>query len=80
MRTRRLLAAATLAALPLVAGALQTGPIRAAAEATRTRNAPEHPSGPQWNYIVGESGHLPSLFDCSLRRGWGAAGCTLMAL
>ncbi len=52
MTTRKILASATLAALPLVVGAMQAGPPRGAADAARTRHAIERPSGPQWTYAT----------------------------
>ena len=53
MTTRKVLAAATLAALPLFTGAAPTGSHRAEAEAARNRHVVERPSGPQWAYSVG---------------------------
>lgn len=44
MRTRRFLAAVVLAALPLVAGAL---------DATPTQHDIERPDGPRWLYSLG---------------------------
>ncbi len=52
-RTRRLLAAATLAALPLFAGAGQPGPHRTADDADRTRHFTERPGGPRALYWAG---------------------------
>ena len=47
MRTRRLLAAAMLAALPLLAGALQSDPRLSEANAAGETYAAERPSGPR---------------------------------
>ena len=56
MKTRKVLAAATLAALPLVAGAMHPGPDRAAAEAARHPNVTERSSGPRALYWAGIDG------------------------
>lgn len=54
MKTRRLLAAATLAALPLVVGALQSGRGSTAdADAGRVHSATERPDGPRWHFVTG---------------------------
>lgn len=55
MKTRRLLAAATLAALPLVVGALQSGrgSTTADADAGRAHSISERPDGPRWHFVTG---------------------------
>ena len=64
MRTRRLLAATMLAALPLLVGALQSGPHLSEADAAGTTYAAEttyaagRPSGPKslwWAGVEGEA-------------------------
>ena len=65
MKTRKVLAAATLAALPLVAGVMHSGPDRAAADAARHPNATERSSGPRvlyWAGVDGETAALISVF------------------
>ena len=80
MTKRRLLAALTLTALPLVAGTLQTSPIRATADASHERHVTERPSGPRWTYFTGE-GVSPLLrLGCSSSSLWGTATCALQAL
>lgn len=53
MTTRKVLAAATLAALLLAAGALQPISRQAAADAAHERHAAERPSGPRWAHSLG---------------------------
>lgn len=60
MRTRRFLAAAVLAALPLVAGTLH---------ATPTRHVIERPDAPRWLHALGVD------WDYSLYIGRMVAGC-----
>ena len=61
MKTRKVLAAATLAALPLVAGTMHPGPDRAAAEAARDPNVTASPSGPRALYWAGVDGETAAL-------------------
>jgi hypothetical protein len=64
MRTRRLLAATMLAALPLLAGALQSGPHLSEADAAGTTYAAGRPSGPRalwWAGVDGETAMLSGL-------------------
>ena len=64
MRTRRFLAAATLAALPLVVGALQSGPHLSEADAAGATYAAGRASGPRalwWAGVGGEAAILGSL-------------------
>ena len=77
-RTRRLLAAATLAALPLVAGALQNGPEPTTADTDRARHVTERPNGPRWFIATGR----PLVFapTCSSASGWSRAACMVRAL
>ena len=74
-RTRRLLAAATLAALPLVVGALQSGrgPTTDDADTARARSITERPDGPRWHFVTG-SGEALSIGPCG---EWGS--CLLLA-
>ncbi len=60
MRTRRFLAAAVLAALPLVAGAL---------DVTSTQHAIEGPDHPRWLHALGVD------WDFALLLGQRLAGC-----
>ena len=54
MRTRRFLAAAVVAALPLVVGALHAPPPRSAAADTQpAHHVAEGPGGPRWLYAHG---------------------------
>ena len=64
MRTRRLLAASMLAALPLLVGALQSELHPPEAESAGTTYAAERPSGPRalwWAGIDGEAAIAASL-------------------
>ena len=56
MKTRKVLAAATLAALPLFAGAMHPGSHPAAADAARGPNVTERSSGPRVLYWAGVEG------------------------
>ena len=73
--TKRTLAAATLAALPLATGALRADPVPSA-DAAATRSVAEHAPGPQWSYIVGEGLAGPLLLGCP-SAGWSCAIYTL---
>ena len=53
MNTRKTLAAATLAALPLVAGAMGSAPPRPAADTDHARPVAERTSGPRVLYWAG---------------------------
>ena len=53
MNTRKTLAAATLAALPLVAGAMGSAPPRPAADTDQARPVAERTSGPRALYWAG---------------------------
>ena len=53
MRTRRFLAAATLAALPLFVGAQHAAPTRSSAGSLPTLHGTEPTSGPRWLYAGG---------------------------
>ena len=70
--TKRTLAAATLAALPLATGALQADPVRSV-DTAATRSAAEHGAGPQWLFIVGEEGPLLSHLAGCPSGGWRCA-------
>ena len=64
MRTRRLLAATILAALPLLVGALQSDPRLSEADAAGATYATGSPSGPRalwWAGVDGETAILASL-------------------
>ena len=71
-RTRRLLAAATLAALPLAAGAPHVGTMPAAADAAHATHVSGRPSGPQWAWATGRP-FTRELIRCLLNghAGWG---------
>ena len=56
MKTRKALAAATLAALPLFAGAAQAGPPPAAEDAAEDRRITARAGGPRVLYSVGVGG------------------------
>ena len=56
MKTRKVLAAAALAALPLFTGTMHAGPDRAAADAPRHANAAERSGGPRALYWAGVDG------------------------
>ena len=68
LATRRLVAAAILAALPLATGALRADPIPSA-DAAATRSAAGHAPSPQWSYAVGEGLEGPLLLGCP-SAGW----------
>ena len=56
MTTRKVLAAATLTAIPLFVGAAQPGSQRAGANAAHERHVTERPSGPRALYWAGVDG------------------------
>ena len=56
MKTRRLLAGAILAALPLLVGALQSAPLPAEADANGATYASGRPSGPRALWWAGVDG------------------------
>lgn len=68
--TKRTLAAATLAALPLATGALRADCIRTVDTAAATRSVAGHAPGPQWSYVIGESLEGPLLLACP-NQAWG---------
>ena len=78
MKTRKVLAAATLAALPLFVGAVQPRP-HPGADAARERHVTERPSGPRWAYFTG-NGLDPAMIECLLQGGWTGARCVVAAL
>lgn len=53
MRTRRLLAAAVVAALPLFVGTLHAPPPRSTTDTAPMQHVTEPPSGPRWLYVAG---------------------------
>ena len=61
MRTRRFLAAAVLAALPLVAGALN---------ATPALHTVERPDGPRWLYALGFDWETAVAISQRITRCW----------
>ena len=70
LTTRRLVAAAILAALPLAAGALRADPIRTG-DTAATRSVAEDAPGPKWSYFMGE-GLEPLMLGCP-SAGWSCA-------
>lgn len=75
MMTKRTLAAATLAVLPLATGALRADPVPST-DAAATRSVAEHAPGPQWSYFMGEGMAGALLFACP-SAGWSCALYTL---
>ena len=69
MRTRTLVAAAVLMALPLFVGTLHAPPPRSTAVAAPAHHAAERP-GPRWLYVTGTRS-----WDTALRMGEEMAGC-----
>ena len=67
IKTRRLVAAATLAALPVFAGTLQSVAVDATPDAAGERNVTERRAGPQWSFIVKDGGDGAG---CRLLSGW----------
>ena len=61
MKTRRLLAAATLAALPLYAGATQSPRLSEASDTAHPRSVVEQPNGPRALYWAGVDGETAAL-------------------
>lgn len=71
MRTRRLMAAAVLAALPLVVGTLHASPPRSAGVSAPAHEAAEH-VGPQWLSALGMSWDTAWAIGESIACGWPA--------
>ncbi len=69
MRTRRLMAAAALAALPLLVGTLHASPPRSTVVSAPAHDAAERP-GPRWLYLTGTD------WGTALTIGEAMAGCT----
>ena len=61
MTTRKVLAAATLTAIPLFVGAAQPGSHRAGGDAAHERHITERPSGPRALYWAGLDGETAIL-------------------
>ena len=76
VKTRRLVAAATLAALPLFAGTLQSVPVHATPDAAGERNVTEPRNGPQWSFVVKEDDDRRV---CWLLSGWAEVWCRVFA-
>ena len=71
------LAAATLAALPLFTGTLQTVPVHATPHASGEQNVTERRAGPQWSFIVKEDDDRRV---CWLLSGWAEVWCRVYTL
>ena len=72
MKTRRLLAAATLAALPLYAGAAQPPPLSEKSDTAHPRSVVERPNGSRALYWAGVDAETASLIG--VFAGTGNAG------
>ena len=71
MRTRRLMAAAVLAALPLVVGTLHASPPRSTGVTAPVHEAAEH-AGPQWLSALGMSWDTAWVIGEAIGCGWSA--------
>ncbi len=74
MKTRKVLAAAALAALPLFNGAMHAGPQRSAADAARAPHVTERSSGPRALYWAGVDGETAAMVYAGLSYPPGLAG------
>ncbi|HIE94612.1 MAG TPA: hypothetical protein EYQ83_17785 [Acidobacteria bacterium] len=72
MTQRKVLAAATLTAIPLFMGSMQTGvvPGTAETESAHTLQVEAQPAGPQWAYFWGMEGEEAAMFGAA-----SAIGC-----
>lgn len=78
IKTRRLVAAATLAALPIFTGAVQSDADPASADAAQASRGAEHGGGPRWSFILGEdSGDRTGCWGLG---GWAEVWCRVYAL
>lgn len=77
-RTRTALAAATLAALPIFTGAVQSDAVPASTDAARASRVAEHGSGPRWSLILGEDDGDRT--GCWGIGGWAEVWCRVYAL
>lgn len=83
MTKRKVLAAATLAALPMFVGAAQSAPTSTTAETTapHTVQSSPRPAGPQWGYALGLEGEEALMFgvvgaiECSFFGPAGGIAC-----
>ena len=75
---RTLLAAATLAALPLATGTLPMAPVHAPADAAGARNVTERRNGPEWSFILNERDRGRT--GCWLLSGWAEIWCRVYGL
>ena len=77
-RTRTALAAATLAALPIFTGAVQSDAVPASTDDTQAARSAEFGSGPRWSFILGEDGGDRT--GCWGIGGWAEVWCRVYAL
>ena len=76
--TRTALAVATLAALPIFTGAVQSDADPASADAARASRGAEPGTGPRWSFIPGEdSGDRTGCWGLG---GWAEVWCRVYAL
>ena len=77
-RMRTALAVATLAALPIFTGAVQSDAAPASTDAAHASRGAEHGSGPRWSFILGEDGGDRTW--CWGLGGWAEVWCRVYAL
>jgi len=85
---RKVLAVATLAALPVFVGVSQSAlePAVTQTETAHTRQMTERPAGPQWAYVFGMGGEIALIFgivaviQCSFFGPFGSIACGVTAV
>ena len=80
MRMRRFLAAAVVAALPLLVGALHAAPAPLAADAASEQYVMESPGGPQWLYLAGVDWDTAHILAEKYAGCWGCLSAYMLAL
>ena len=83
MTKRKVLAVATLAALPMFVGASQSiaEPVTTRTETAHTWQMTDHPAGPQWSYAFGMEGEellafaIAGVVECAFFGPWGGIAC-----
>ena len=83
MTRRKVIAVATLAALPMFVGAAQSVPegVAARAETAHMEQMTDPHAGPQWGYAFGLEGEqglafgMAAAIGCSFFGPWGGAAC-----
>ena len=77
-KTRTALAVATLAALPIFTGAVQSDAVPASTDVAQASRGAEHGNAPRWSLILGED--IGDRTWCWGLGGWAEVWCRVYAL